>query len=621
MTQAQIIHLHGLLDRDNPDSYIEAVSYLLGVAGSEEKVNDPQEALAYLVAFMHGLLDADKYSEAALLCWGLDRFDPRPRCVRKLWGCLQRYNKLLVIGHLSSSKTYAGTAFHLLDWERDPENTNIKIVSTTEGHAKNNSWSKLADFHNWSSIPLAGKVDAEILALNTLNRQAAIQLATVPQGPDSKARLQGFHPVPRKSTHPTFGKLTRVRAMLDEAEKIATGVWDGIDNMLGNEDAQGSVRVYGATNPEDKSTPFARRAEPPNGWEAYDPLAMEEWESKDGWHVLHFDARKCENIVENRIVFPGLITPEGYKNLKRRGANDANLYTFGYGWYPMASAEFNVVPPYILSDIKGAINFVGKVHNVASLDPAFAEGGDKAMMTAGRYGMASGWRDASDKLRKFESKKWVLQIDQQFQIQKGNSVDMAEDIIRICRKLHVRPEWFVLDATGPGTGLRDYLFKKFGEIMGTKWGEKSTEKKVLHEDKETADKLYAGLVSEMWFSFSKWAEFEYVKIAPMMDTTELFSQLTNRHYTEARGTLSKVEDKAEFKQRTGGQSPDEADSIIQLVHLCRMRGEDRAAMLGESVKPQPEGVWRGEDWAQLGRPNGEQLVSVVDRIDFVKFDE
>lgn len=617
MNRQDLIALNSIVDRENPETFKDAVGFILSREGTDYAPADENEALAYLTAFLHALLSADRYVDAALFLWGLDRFDPRPRCVQKLWNALLTQNKLLVLGHGSSSKTYGGTAFHLLDWLRDPANTNIKIVSTSEGHVRNNAWSKLADFHSWACIPIAGEMQSDILCLDPLNRQAAITMATVPQGPDSKARLQGFHPVPRKT-----GKgLTRVRAMMDEAEKIATGVWDGIDNMLVNEDDAGSVRIYGCTNPEDRSSPFARRAEPKEGWDSVDPLEAEEWTSKEGWHVLHFDGRKCENVTENKIVFPGLMTPQGFSNLKRRGLNDAKLYTFGYGWYPTATQEFAVCPPYILKDIKGVFSFYRTPHNVAALDPAFAEGGDKAVLTVGRYGLVNGWKDPGGKLHKL-SQRWALQIDQQFEIPKGNSIDMGDRLIEMfgARKLNVRPEWFAMDCTGPGTGLRDYLFKKYGEILGVKWGEKATEKKVLHEDKETADKLYAGLVSEMCFAFAKWCEYEYVKIAPMMDTIELFSQTTNRHYRENRGTLSQVESKDEFKKRTGGQSPDEFDSLIQVVHLCRMRGEDRAAMMADEPKaPTDPDVWTAEGWSPRGQES--TLQSTVDVIPFLKFEE
>jgi hypothetical protein len=179
-------------------------------------------------------------------------------------------------------------------------------------------------------------------------------------------------------------------------------------------------------------------------------------------------------------------------------------------------------------------------------------------------------------------RRWCIQLDQQFEMPKKNTIDMGNDVMDLCRKLHIRPEWFGGDATGMGHGLFDYLKKRFGDVLAVQWGEASTETKILDEDTEIASDRYDGLVSEMWFAFARHVEFGYLKVSPLVQTRELFHELSTRLYRAASKTKSRVSSKAEYKSANSNRSPDFADSAIMVVHLVRMRGQDRAAMLPES---------------------------------------
>ncbi len=48
--------------------------------------------------------------------------------------------------------------------------------------------------------------------------------------------------------------------------------------------------------------------------------------------------------------------------------------------------------------------------------------------------------------------------------------------------------------------------------------------------------------------------------------------MTTRRYKPMRNGKMHVEPKDEYKARNAGKSPDEMDSVVQLVHLVRMRG-------------------------------------------------
>lgn len=603
MNREQLIQIHDLVKIDDAGTYRDAAACLFEIAGHKmESYLSVEKSKLYLSTAFYSLLNQDQYIEAALLGWGKDQFNPEPQEVQRVFDALLKYPKNIFLGGATLGKSYSGTLFYLLDWARDPEYTNTKIISTTEGHAKANTWSTLLNFHRTCIIPLPGKPQAEFITIRPGDRQAAMGISAIPSGDDGKGRLQGFHPLPRPTVHPKFGKLTRVNAFLDEGEKIPIGVWDGIDNLLSAETPEGNVRITGATNPADISSMLAQRAEPEKGWQDVDPDVDFEWISRMGFHVVRLDPQYSANVVQKRVIYSGLQTYEGFMNFARMGKSNPSYWTFGRGMYPTENVEYNIIPPAHLKDVKKIYNFSSLPVNVASLDPAFAEGGDDAIITTGRYGMANGYLEGST-LIPFPEKP-VLQIEQQFNLKKGNAQHMCSDLIEILKQLHVRPEYFVMDKTGNAWGLHDILKIQYGpDIIGILWGEDATEKKILQEDTATAKEQYSGITTEMWFAFSKWLEVGSVKFAPMMDTWKLFAQLSNRKFSP-KGRLPRVESKADYKSHTKQSSPDAADSAIMLVHLCRIRATDRPAMLPQApAKPRPSSDWEWFDYRK--RPEDE----------------
>ena len=144
----------------------------------------------------------------------------------------------------------------------------------------------------------------------------------------------------------------------------------------------------------------------------------------------------------------------------------------------------------------------------------------------------------------FERTRHVCQYEQQFPLQKKNTILMGGDLIDMNVALHVKPEWHVLDCSNTVT-LRDWLRLKWGQILGVKWGEAATELAILHEDSEKASELYVNKKTEMWFATGAWAEFGYLAFSPHMDTSELFSQLAGMRYKGRNDQLNQLDgDKA-----------------------------------------------------------------------------
>lgn len=572
LSRKDIIAVHRIVFKERPATYIEAAEKLLKLRGitpkQRKKLPDftPETAIQVLQGLYQAFLEEEKYTEAALLAWGPEVFNPEPQEVQRMFKAFDEDSLVLLMGGSALGKSYTPIARILMDWSRDPENTNWKLISTSEGHARANTWSNLCSLHKSSIIPLPGKPQSDFLGMTNTDRQAAIAIIKIPTGDDGKGRLQGFHPLPRKVPHPKFGNMTRVGAMIDEAEKVPPGTWVGVDNMMSAITPQGHVKIYACWNPDDISSVVAKLSEPDEGWENHDPDKDFDWKSKSGWRVVRLDPKFSANVRKKRVVFPGMQTWEGYAKLENQGTHSRAYWTFGRGTYPLQNVEYNIIPAGFLRNATGSFQWAAMPFNVASFDGAFAPGGDDAILTTGRYGLAV----IKEKPRP------ALLVEQQFPLEKKNALLMMEDLIKLLRILNVRPEHFIMDKTGNGLVFHDGMKVKFGDIKGVQWASSPTDRKILEEDTMTAEEQFKDIISEMAFAASRWLEFGYIKFAPTMPTQQLFLEMTSRKY----GKFFKVESKADYKNRTKRGSPDRFDSFIMLPHLCRILGEfQRPAMI------------------------------------------
>lgn len=606
---------NSLFDPENLESRIGVANFLLAAHGNPQRCVTYGDAVVVLQSILQNLLAQRRYRQGAALCWGPRLFDPRPRFVKQIWRCLMTKSKALIMGCGSGGKSYTTMGFALLDWSFDPLDTTTKIISTTAGHARAQTFSTLVRFHRSSAVPLPGFIRQGFIGLDKDDRRSSISEVAIEEGAQGKgAKLQGFHPLPRIRPHPILGTMSRVNAILDEAEAIPIGVWEGVNNMLTTRGWGDSVRVVGLTNPRDRSSPFAQRAEPINGWRDFDIDTSLSWESKMGWHVERLDGAQCENVIAKKVIFPGLIDYDGY--MEREIEGGADYYTFARGAYPTQAIAYNIVPPYLLDNATGTFTWSKTPVPIGTLDPAFEEEGDKAIFTAGKYGEALGITPPGGTLKLFPQPRWVIQVDQQFQITKQNTDLMCKDVISICRTLHIRPEWFAIDRSGNATGLCDLLKIRFGkDVLGLQWGQDATEVPIVEEDTQPANELYDNLVTEMYFCFSRWLEYGYIAFAPVIQTAELFTQLTARRYRPIGKIKRRIDSKKDYKKNTGKRSPDESDSLVMMVHLCRLRDElaNKATMVSDKKASEPP----PPNYIEEGKILSVQSQTEADKFDFI----
>ncbi len=282
-------------------------------------------AKSVVLQFVNELLNKDQFEAAATVLWGQQVYDWRPQSSMDTWRCLFDHDKLLIQGAGAMGKTFGAAAWFLLDWMRDPHYTCIKVVSLTAEHAQRNVFAAIKKFYTTALVrPEFDGSETLVKSIQANNdSKNGIHLVAIPKGDSGTGTLRGFHPSPRAGKpHPTFGQMSRTHVVLDEAEEVPAGVWEGLQNILSaadTEGAKGRIKIFAASNPKDRTSEFGKRCEPERGWGSVDCEDDFEWESRDGWHVLRLDAARCENVIEQKIVFPGLQTNEGYTAYEAKG--------------------------------------------------------------------------------------------------------------------------------------------------------------------------------------------------------------------------------------------------------------------------------------------------------------
>lgn len=572
---------------------------------------DLERAEEIMRRYITHLLDSDQPEAAATIMWGRDVFDWRPESTRMVWRDLRTYDKELVIGAGSMSKSYGGGAWFYLDWWRDPAFTLIKVVSLTMEHAETNIFAHMQTFNRNALVrPRGWRPLAESITVNG-DKHQGIHLIAIPKGEDGTGVLRGFHPLPRPgSAHKIFGRLSRVRVLLDEAEKIPAGCWKGVDNICITLDSQdpGRVKIMGATNPDDRTTDFGKRCEPAHGWNSINIDDSIEWMSGQGWHVRRLDAARCENVVEKKVVFPGLQTHEGYMSYVAKGETP-DYYTMARGWYPEVGVANVIIPPTLVDGAIGILRFVGPTIPLAAFDLAL-EGVDQVMAAVGRIGLCDGWTPRDGRFIPFGTPdnpkaRQCLQLDSMIPFPKRQTIEQAQAIAKFCRTMGIGGMWLAVDRTGNGSGIHDSLQTLFSrDVLGVNYSESATDRKVMDDDTKVANELYAGVVSELIYALRKFLEFGICKISPTFRNDNLVKQMTNRRGRND-GLLQRVESKKDYCKRTQERSPDEMDAFSLLVHLARMRHQFSAVMV--------------EAPAQRGQPREER--GIVDRSEFIDFTE
>lgn len=579
------------------DKKREAAQYVAEISKIPLKLDgdDPSKYIPVLINWLHWLLNNEAPFEAAQLLWTPNLFDPRPQFTRDVWQFYEEVSQGLIMGGSSCSKSFGLGVRLELEWVRDPEWTTILVAGPSQKHLEGELFSHLVRLHGNASLPMPGEVGELFIGDNRRNQLGSIRGIVIPLGKLKKSgRIQGTKRVRRVNPHPKFGARSRLYIFMDEVENIPEGIWGDVKNVLSQNSGDDGFKIFGAYNPVDPAHEVGKRAEPPFGWKDFDRETHYRWKSHRGWDVIRLDGERCENVIEGREIFPGLQTREGLEAIAKEsgGRDSAGYLTQGRGCYPTQSLAVSLIPAGMFDNWRGEYIWFEDPTSVAACDLAL-EGGAAAEYSIGKWGLASGMKFPPD-LQHPEGRvvmfkdvmgrvqpRYGLQLDQQFALEKGETVAMAKQLETLNKKARVKPEYFACDRTGVGAGTADLLKHNWGPALhAINYTEGASEDKLMAEDTKTCKEEYDRVHTELWYALRAYGEYGYLLIHPAMDATELKDQVTNRW--TMLGKHNRVESKKDFILRRG-KSPDKADSLTLFVHAGRKGSAIVLSRLGEAV--------------------------------------
>jgi hypothetical protein len=589
--------------------WIEAGQQVFNLLGNEAPVSTPQRGLEICRGLFQHLLDEEMYLEAATLQWGPDMFNTEPESTVRVFKALQEGSLILLMGASSMSKTFAAGGFYLLDYLRDPLYTTVKLAAINEDHLKKNLFAHVANLLRNCAIP--SKYDIQVrdtdlwMGVKEAGYSFGIAGIAFKQSQETSGQFKGYKVLPmRRTPHPKFGVMSRIRVLGDEGQNWPGGPFKDFNSLIASKSGSDLVKVAVAFNPENVSQHAVQLAEPEHGWTVDDLDRLYDYESKAGWRVCRMDAALSENVKQRKLIYPGLQTYEGYLSyLKSGGDNSPNYFTFARGFPPMGGSVNTLIPPDWPNKTRGHAFFIDNPVTLASVDLAFM-GKDSAQMAIARWGLASSWTDADGRRHMYKDRldvnrdkpRHVLQIEQVIPMEKhDNTTQMAEEIMGRCKQMKIPPTWCVLDKTGIGLGTYSHLQKVWGDVLGVSWNEGATEGKITSDDQEGADKQCDGVMSEMWWALRQWMNptTGAVLMNPIIPSQPLYTQLTSRRFKHSKKGI-KVEPKDEYRARNANASPDEADAIVMLIHLVRRSGKVLPGLVEEEPRERFSGVTNPE---------------------------
>lgn len=628
LEQLRIVH-SGIAGTDGmAGSLVDGANLLLAALGVDDRLAGEALALEFLRRYVRSLLEEDEYLSAAAILWGPELFDMRPKYVRDIFEFMRTHKKMLLQGSCSTSKSYSAVAHSLLDYLRDPQYTAVKFIAVNESHLKANMFAHALGLLRACSVPMLDKDDIVIreadnyIGLKSAGNDMGIDGVAFRQSRFGSGTIRGYKPKPyRKVPHPKFGHMTRLRIVGDETQSWPAGQFSDLNSPLASAGDNDLVKITLAYNPVDPTIPVVQMAEPDQGWLDGELDTLYQWKSRQGWDVLRLDASRCENVIQRKLIYPGLQTYEAYMDYMRAGDSSARYYVEARGFPPVKNATHTVIPSAWVNSCWGEATFIDKVEDLFIVDLAY-EGDDDAIAGVFRWGMASAWRRRDGTYTVFKDRRnpgrdkprLVLQLDQLVQLVKAeDTISVAEDIMFRCKELGIKPENVAVDATGKGAGTWSHLSAYWGNVLGVKWGEKPSGLKMIADDNEGSDKLCDNNVTEFWWTLRKWMDptVGAFIINPGVQQNPLTTELSQRRFWHLHKGKVRVESKEEYRARQKS-SPNSADVCVMAPYLVRIRfaefpgvvdmARDQHQQFGELVSQdsvdEPDTLYSGsEDYA------------------------
>jgi hypothetical protein len=480
-----------------------------------------------------------------------------------------------IAGPGSSGKTAVVGRYALTKWWSSPHNSTVVLASTSIEKAKKLIFSEVMQGYNTATVRLTGKALGNMLRYDPPDgsrpddKNSIFVIATDrAQASSSIEKLQGL-------------KNKYVTLIVDEAARASDVVIDAIENLSRNQTSgKESFQVIFMANPEDILDPHGILSTPKVGWENIS-VEDERWETEFTTKAgitrngvcLHFDALKSENYLtpfNEEEPYPFLIRRGDIDAAIKKGdANDMLFWSQYRGFWPPASANTGIYSGLEiikhLGNKAADFNEKSKTVLVAGADPAFTCGGDRFILNISRVGTLED-RTVIEHLESIAIKADMTnkEIPPNYQ--------RALEVIRICKERGILPEHLGVDMTGENP-IYDIIVKNWPstQILKCPFGGKPSDLPISEIERQPASERFADKVSELWFVGQHWLRNEQIRGLER----SLIRQMTVRKYDLVGGKV-RIESKKALKERTKGESPDEADAFMISLFVARSRLGGRA---------------------------------------------
>lgn len=510
------------------------------------------------------------------ILWGSKSKKPyiwNPWADLMLQSCIEE-NYISFSGCASSGKTSFGAIWGLVNWMCSPHNTLILLTSTSLEDARRRIWGELEAYYMAANDSLKAIQKGAQLPGRLLGATGKVRTQEGNQKYGDKCGIQ-LIAGDRSKEKENIGKLIglknkRVFLIADELPELSPALVEAaMSNLMTNRDPEkgGVFQMIGLGNFASIYDPFGVFSEPIDGWASINP-DMDRWRTKNGI-CLRFDGLKSPNVLLGEQRYPGQYGPSHLKQHRESFGENSALFWRMCRSYPCPEADADRIysdADLVKGNVKGTVKWREQPIKCASLDPAFATGGDKAIACIGLIGYTV------DNVRVLQLSKVVELKEDVRKKDESRSTQIAKGFRDLCLAEGIDPKDAAVDISGGGLPFAALLTEVWNDkFLGVQFGGAPSMRAASSKDRRPAKDAFSNRVAEIWFAGIDFIQGGQVKGL----TNQICIELTERRRLPAvkgaTGIKLRIEQKTDMKKRTGGRSPDDADSFLILLELCRER--------------------------------------------------
>ena len=470
-------------------------------------------------------------------------------------------------GCASSAKTFNSVSFACAWWLAWPEESSVTLVSTTIKALRRRGWADVQKCYSGVAGERFGNfIDSRMVwqASRGDDRHAIIGRA-VEEGSTQKVAddIKGVH-------------TRRQLIIIDEATSIPSAIFDACNNLYSYPD-EFILLVLG--NPFSRLDQHGLFCEPEKGWNSV-TVETGEWDAKPFVHcggvqprVITFDAEKCPNITEGKVISRHLPKKEEVESaFKAAGSGQSprwwsNMRGF---WPPEGLIKTVFTESMLLKfDGYGSHKFQnGAFSIITTLDQAQG-GGDIPCLRHAKMGTLEGGGWGIEVLPPVSLNIIANDKNNPSRYQLAKQLrERCENIEIDGRKMSCPPESIGIDDTADG-GLGDILYREWShKIHRIQFQAGASEDSISLEDIRPAKEFCRNKRAEMFLLARSALQSGQLKGIDIETATEMCSIGVD----DSNPTKVVIESKEDYRANHGGRSCDKSDTLVMMLEVARRKG-------------------------------------------------